>query len=227
VGEFGDYTKQVRRLARSRETSLVSFARGALGQRLLRKRSIWVGSRTVLDGAERIEIAPGGALRIGIGDFGLTSKHDVSIVRVRPGARLAVDGVVSLQRGVRIIVDKGELRIGARTNINGLTNILVGDGVRIGADCTFSWNVQILDHDFHTIITGGQHQPESAPVQIGDRVWVGTGVTILKGVTIGDDAVIAAGAVVTRDVPAKSVAGGVPAKVLGKIDGWGNPGADS
>ena len=58
-----------------------------------------------------------------------------------------------------------------------------------------------------------------APVKLGRRVWVGSHATILPGVTVGDNAVIAAGAVVTKDVPANAVAAGVPAKVVKKIGG--------
>jgi acetyltransferase-like isoleucine patch superfamily enzyme len=162
-------------------------------------------------------------LRIGMGDFGLTSKADVSVIRIRDGARFSVDGVVSLQRGVRIVIDGGELRIGHGTNINGLSKILVGAGVSIGAECTFSWDVQILDHDFHTLTVAGVTAPEKLPVVIGDRVWLGTGVIVLKGVTIGDGAVVAAGAVVTRDIAPGAIAAGVPARVVGQADGWGNP----
>ena len=57
------------------------------------------------------------------------------------------------------------------------------------------------------------------PVHIGKNVWIGANVTILPGVTIGDNAVIAAGAVVARDVPADTVAAGVPAKVIRRIEG--------
>ena len=63
-------------------------------------------------------------------------------------------------------------------------------------------------------------QPSAAPVVIGDRVWVGTRAVILKGVSIGDGAVVAAGAVVTSDVPAGAVVGGVPARVIGRADSW-------
>ena len=53
-----------------------------------------------------------------------------------------------------------------------------------------------------------------APIKIGCRVWIGAHATVLPGVTIGDNAVIAAGAVVTKDVPANAVVGGVPAKII-------------
>ena len=55
------------------------------------------------------------------------------------------------------------------------------------------------------------------PVVIGKRVWIGANVTILPGVTIGDNAIVGAGAVVTKDVPANIIVGGVPAKQIGKI----------
>jgi acetyltransferase-like isoleucine patch superfamily enzyme len=204
-----------------RETSARAFYSGVVRHRVLAKRSIWVGSDTVIDGADRISVSPGGALRIGLGPFGLTSEHDTSVLRVRRGASLHCEGIVSLQRGIRIVVDSGRLTIGNETNINGLgTKVLVAQAVTIGAGCTFSWDVQILDNDFHTMTVGGVEQPSAAPVVIGDRVWVGTRAIILKGVTIGDGAVVAAGAVVTKDVPAGAVAAGVPAKVVGHADSW-------
>ena len=61
---------------------------------------------------------------------------------------------------------------------------------------------------------------KSAPIMIGDHVWIGFGATILGGVTIGDGAIVAAGAVVTKDVPPKALVGGVPAKVLRSDIEW-------
>ena len=61
-----------------------------------------------------------------------------------------------------------------------------------------------------------------APIRIGKRVWIGSNATVLPGVTIGDGAVVAAGAVVTKDVPANTVVGGVPAKVIHYIHEEGN-----
>ena len=56
------------------------------------------------------------------------------------------------------------------------------------------------------------------PIRIGNKVWIGSNATILPGVSIGDGAIIAAGAVVTKDVSEKTVVGGVPAKLIKKID---------
>ena len=59
---------------------------------------------------------------------------------------------------------------------------------------------------------------ERAPVVIGDRVFVGAGAIVQMGVTIGDEAVIGAGAVVTKNVPARAIVAGVPARVVGHVD---------
>lgn len=221
------YTQLVKQLRPEQETSARAFYGALLRHRVLPKlrrqvpQSIWVGSRTVLTGAERITVREGGALRIGLGSFGLSSEDDTSVVRVREGASFHCDGVVSLQRGVRVVVDSGRLTIGHGTNVNGIgTKILCAQEITIGRDCTFSWDVQVLDTDFHAITLDGVEQPSAAPIRIGDRVWVGTRAIVLKGVTIGDGAVVAAGAVVTKDVPAGSVVGGMPAKVIGRADSW-------
>lgn len=219
MGDFGTYRRYVHAGRRDGETSLRSFYSGwwRYGRR---GKPIWLGSPTVISGANRITFAPGAALRVGVAGFGLTSASDTSVIRVREGAELACEGIVSLQRGVRVVVDGGRLSIGHATNVNGLSKILVAESVSIGAECTFSWDVQILDNDFHTMTLNGVEKPSKAPIVIGNRVWVGTGAIILKGVSIGDGAVVAAGAVVTRDVPAGSIVAGSPAKVVGTVDSW-------
>ena len=70
----------------------------------------------------------------------------------------------------------------------------------------------------HALEPSHDRKNSYAPIDIGQKVWIGSNVTILPGVTVGDWAVIAAGAVVTKDVPAYTVVGGVPAKVIRTID---------
>ncbi len=209
-----------RALAKEDEASLRAFAGGVLRHRILARRDIWIGSPTVLQGADRVRLDEGAHLRIGLGPFGASSRHDVSVVRVRAGATFACHGMVSLQRGVRVVVDGGTLAIGHATNVNGFTKIFCREGVTIGSECTLSWDVQVMDTDFHAMTVDGEQRPMTAPVTIGDMVWVGTGAMILKGVTIGDGAVVAAGAVVASDVPPNTVVGGVPAKPLGSVESW-------
>ena len=220
--QLRQYRAAMRSLLSDGETSRRAFYGGVLRHRVLAKRPIWIGSPTELHGADRISFDPGGVLVIGLGSFGLTSRADHTVVQVRPDASFHIGGGrVALQRGVRIVVDSGRLTIGAGTNVNGLgTKILVAESVTIGSGCTFSWDVQVLDNDFHTMTVDGTAQPSVAPVVIGDRVWVGTRAVILKGVTIGDGAVVAAGAVVTKDVAPNAVVAGIPAKVVGRVDSW-------
>ena len=174
----------------------------------------------MIDYPDRLEFRNDGHLRIGIGSFGLTSARDETVIRIRPGARFVVDGQVNLHRGSRIVVDAGELLIGHQTMVNGFTKILVATGVTIGSGCNIAWNVQILDTDFHAVHVDGQPQPHTAPIVIGDHVWIGTNSLVLKGVTVGDGAVVAAGSVVTRDVPASTLVAGVPAKPVRTIEHW-------
>ena len=88
--------------------------------------------------------------------------------------------------------------------------IEIGDNVLIGQQVV----IATLNHDLNPQKRANMLP---APVKIGHGVWVGAHATILSGVTVGDGAVIAAGAVVTKDVPANTVVGGVPAKVLKQI----------
>lgn len=79
-------------------------------------------------------------------------------------------------------------------------------------DCTvISENVIIRDCDNHNI--SDNDYVKTKPIHIGNHVWIGMRATILKGVTIGDGAIVAAGAVVTKDVPPKTLVGGIPQKL--------------
>ena len=89
--------------------------------------------------------------------------------------------------------------------------VYIGDGVLLGHHTT----IVTLNHGIHP---NERHNLHPAPVVIGNNVWIGSNATILPGVTIGDNAVVAAGAVVTKDVPTNTVVAGVPAKIVKKID---------
>lgn len=89
--------------------------------------------------------------------------------------------------------------------------ITIGDGVLIGHQVVFA----TLDH---LLAPEKRQSMIPRPIVIGNNVWIGSHATILGGVTVGDNAVIAAGAVVTRDVPPDTVAGGVPAKIIKSIE---------
>lgn len=111
----------------------------------------------------------------------------------------------------------GKIKIGKNCSINsfchfsGNGNISIGDNVLIAAQCV----LVSANHRFDNLETPLWFQGETrAPIFIEDNCWLGAGVKVLAGVTIGHDSVIGAGAVVTKDIPPYSVAVGVPAKVL-------------
>ncbi len=91
--------------------------------------------------------------------------------------------------------------------------IVAAERVTIGRDCKIARDVIIMDTDQHELPGQGLLV---APVVIEDRVWIGARAIILKGVTVGHDAIIAAGAVVTKDVPPHTVVAGVPAKSVSR-----------
>ena len=95
-------------------------------------------------------------------------------------------------------------------------------GIRIGDHVLIGHNVVLatLNHDFAPYNMATMHP---APIHIEDRVWIGANATVVPGVTIGENSIVAAGAVVTKDVPPNTIVGGVPAKVLKRIDENGNP----
>lgn len=108
------------------------------------------------------------------------------------------------------------IRVGKNVFINSGCCFQDQGGIELGDGCLIGHQVVIatLNHDLDPQKRGGMFP---APVRLGKNVWVGAHATILAGVTIGDNAVIAAGAVVTRDVPPDTVVGGVPARVIKKI----------
>lgn len=109
------------------------------------------------------------------------------------------------------------ITVGKNVFINACCHFQDHGGVTLGDGCLIGHNVVFatLNHDFN---------PERrtsmipAPIVLGRKVWVGSNSTILQGVTIGDNSIIAAGSVVTKDIPANVIVGGVPAKFIRNIE---------
>lgn len=119
-----------------------------------------------------------------------------------------------------LFVDYGEyIHIGARTFVNYNLTALDVAAITIGEDCQIGPNVQLLTPTHPVAAQPRRDKIEGArPITIGDNVWLGGGVIVCPGVTIGSDSVIGAGSVVTRDIPAGVVAVGNPARVIRAID---------
>ncbi|MDP1721695.1 MAG: acyltransferase [Candidatus Gottesmanbacteria bacterium] len=161
-------------------------------------------------------------MSFGAGIIGQSNKNQVVL-----GKNVRLSGWLT-------VLEKGKITIGDYTLIGNKTVIQAWDAVTIGAYCMISPDVWIQDNNSHSIyaqdrlvdMLGSRDfndigidttEAVKQPVVIGNHVWIGRRAMILKGVTIGDRAIIAAGAVVTHDVLADTIVAGNPAVVVKKI----------
>ena len=179
----------VRKLARK---SVIAAAEYALAPLYLHAVDR-VGHRPRTMGRPRIDNA--GEMELG-DDVVLRSVNVPAELVTGPFGRLVVGSSVFINYGVSIAA---------------MQEITLGDRVRIGP------YVMIVDTDFHEKYDRAK-RPEPKPVRIDDDVWIGAKASILRGVHIGRGAIIGTGAVVNKDVEAFTVVGGVPAKVLERLD---------
>lgn len=136
------------------------------------------------------------------------------VIIIKHNSRLILGEKVHLYKNVKISAfgstAKSVISIGNSTSIGDRTEIHAGMCVLIGSNCNIAWDCCILDRDYHKL---NNNIETMKPVIIEDNVWIGCKSIILKGVHIGTGAVIAAGSIVTKDVPAHSLAAGNPAVV--------------
>lgn len=146
--------------------------------------------------------------------------------RIRIGARCVVcSDSESTALGInhpvvlRTLRPGAEIVIGDDTGMSGGA-ICAAASIRIGEGCLIGANVTLADTDFHAIKPANRRynknseEINAAPIVIEDNVFIGANAIVLKGVTIGKNSVIGAGAIVTRDIPANAIAAGNPAKVI-------------
>ena len=145
------------------------------------------------------------------------------------------NGRISIGENVRIgsrntwlvgckVSDGAELVIGDRVHVNYQTTISVAKRVHIGDDTLIAGNVQIYDNISHPLSPERRLRhdaftlEESSPVVIGKNCWIGNQAIIMRGVTIGDNSIVAAGAIVTKSVPPNVLVAGNPARVIKSIE---------
>ena len=124
---------------------------------------------------------------------------------------------VFIGRNTIIYCQNGDISIGENSNIGSNSQIFSSGNCTIGNNVLIAAYVYVIGggHDFEEDDTPVIDQERSAKgIAIGDGVWIGAGVKILDGVTIGHDAILAAGSVVTKDIPDNAIVGGMPAKVI-------------
>lgn len=137
---------------------------------------------------------------------------------VGKNATVNVNGDFSAYIGSDIwVFDDAELTLNGGFCNEGV-QITCAKKITLGKGCAIARDVIIRDYDAHHLVGAGHEVAKE--VSIGNHVWIGTRAIILKGVTIGDGAVVAAGAVVTKDVPARCLVAGVPAKVIREDVEW-------
>lgn len=183
--------------------------------------------KRILNSAARLSVARRSAVVVGAG-----ARVNWLGIRARPPARLAIGSGSIFDGSIAADRDGAAVVIGARTFV-GNSSLVTAASIVIGDDVLISWGCTIVDHDSHSLewsrraadvtdyLDGRKdwRAVNIGPVQIQDKAWIGFNVIVLKGVTIGTGAVVAAGSVVTRDVAPYTLVGGNPAKPIRSLAG--------
>jgi acetyltransferase-like isoleucine patch superfamily enzyme len=181
-----------------RRHRMLSFKYGRLIVRLLRRKFLTpYGRRLVLDG--------------------------IAFIGPRVVLQIGRDGRVELGRwswlghGTKVRCHEGVVSIGAKTVLGQECTISAYQHVSIGRECVIADRVMLIDFDHGVVEVERPVRLQGIykrDVRVGNNVWIGYGACILRGVTVGDNAIIGTNSVVTKDVPANAVVGGVPARVI-------------
>lgn len=142
------------------------------------------------------------------------------LIRVIGSGSLRIGANTLIKSGAVIVVKDGEMAIGKNSFIGWGSVICANERVVIGDDALIAEHVTIRDQNHGTEVQGEpfHRQPMSCdPIHIEKNVWIGAKATVLKGVTVGENSVIAANAVVNKNVEANSVVGGIPAKTINQL----------
>ena len=154
---------------------------------------------------------------LNLGDKWEGLRYFPSEIKLAKNSKIEVKGNFRLNTGFHLVVNENAMLILGSGYINNNLTLDCFNSITIGNNVAISKGVTIRDSDNHSI---NECARISAPIVIEDNVWIGLNVTVLKGVRIGSGSVIAAGAVVTRDVPKNSLVGGVPAKIIKNDISW-------
>lgn len=159
--------------------------------------------------------------------IGENSKFAFNTFRFRQNCKIVIGENSMIESSFYFDKENSSIKIGNRTFIGG-SKLICAESIEIGDDVLISWGCTIVDHNSHSLIfserkndvvdglTGKKNWTNVLikKIDIKDKVWIGFDVKILKGVTIGEGAIVAAGSIVTKDVPPFTLVAGVPAKVI-------------
>ncbi len=142
---------------------------------------------------------------------------DVHLLRYPKNIHLADEVVIN--RGCQLCPCNpgAQIRVGKRTVLGAYSFLYASQSITLGDDCLIAPFVYFVDSDHARSREAPMNTQgmETAPIVIGNDVWIGARVVVTRGVTVGDGAILAAGAVVNQDVPPYAIFGGVPAKQIG------------
>ncbi len=146
-----------------------------------------------------------------------SSSAATSSSRSRRGGTIRFGRFVWVGDGTKIRCHEGEVEIGAKTVLGQECTISAYRRVRIGEQCVVADRAMFIDFDHGVVEVERPIRQQGIykrDVEVGSNVWIGYGACVLRGVRVGDNSVIGTSSVVTRDVPANAVVGGVPAQLL-------------
>ena len=147
--------------------------------------------------------------------------HNKGLLYLKKGSRMEVNGRVSIGDGMKITLHENSLCQFNGCIINGYCDIGIKSRLYIGAGTLIGDHCSIHDFDGHKIKNKeGEFVEGISDIYIGKKVWIGENVTILKGVKIGDNAIVGAGTLVTHSVPEGSLIVGNPGHVIRKNVEW-------
>ena len=175
-----------------------------------------VGIKNIITGS--------GKLEVGMKYVGFSSQNDHSLLRIR-GA-LILKSSYSIGKGCRLDVGPNAKVVLGKGYINPSCKIIITKSLIIGDNTVISWDCTIMDNDFHRIsyLTDGGDKTEidnEKGITIGNDVWIGSGVKILKGASIPNSTIVAAGAIVNKVfIEENTLLGGVPARVIKRGVNW-------
>ncbi len=139
------------------------------------------------------------------------------VLQIGPDARIELGRWAWLGHGTKVRCHEGVVSIGAKTVMGQECTISAFQHVSIGRECVIADRVMLIDFDHGVVEVDRPVRQQGIykrDVRVGNNVWIGYGACILRGVTVGDNAIIGTSAVVTHDVPANAVVGGVPARII-------------
>ena len=138
-------------------------------------------------------------------------------LQVAPGARIEFGRFVWLGDGTKLRCHEGTVEIGAKTVLGQECTISAYQRVRIGEQCVIADRAMFIDFDHGVVEVERPIRSQGIykrDVEVGSNVWIGYGACILRGVRVGDNAIVGTNSVVTKDVPANAVVAGIPARVI-------------